>query len=75
MFLNISLYKAKQFNLNQWSKVVHLYFHTGHVVFIPGMFFFSNIINMSKSEHHIYHKYFDKVNHWYKGTNGMSRNQ
>ena len=48
--------------------MVHLYFHTGHVVF-------SNITNMSKSEHHICHKSFDEVDHWYKGTDGMSKNQ
>ena len=40
MFSKISPYKSEQLNINQWSKVVHFYFHTGHVVFIPGMLFF-----------------------------------
>ena len=43
-------------------------FHTGHVVF-------SSITYMSKSEHDMCIMSFDKVNHGYKGTNGINRNQ
>ena len=55
--------------------MVLFHFHTGHVVFKLGMFFFSRITDMSKSEHDLCQISFDKVNHGYKGTNGISRNQ
>ena len=48
--------------------MVLFHFHTGHVAF-------SNITNLSKSEHDMCDISFDEVNHGYKGTNGISRNQ
>ena len=48
--------------------MVRFNFHIGHVVF-------SNSTNLSKWEHDICHISFDEVNHWYKQTNGISKNQ
>ena len=44
--------------------MVLFHFHTGHVVF-------SSITDMSKSEYDMCQISFDKVNHGYKGTNGI----
>ena len=41
----------------------------GNIISIPGMLFFSNLTNLSKSEHDIFHITLDTLNHVYKGTN------